>query len=33
MPMAETLLLGRYQGWWVALYLADDLSLYLVHRF
>lgn len=37
MPMAETLpaslLRGRYQGWWVALYLADDLSLSLVHRF
>lgn len=33
MPMAETLLRGRHQEWWAALYLADDLSLSLVHRF
>lgn len=37
MPMAETLpvslLRGRRQDWWAALYLADDLSLSLVHRF
>ncbi len=37
MPMAETLPVslrrGRHQDWWAALYLADDLSLSLVHRF
>ncbi len=37
MPMAETLpaslLRGRHQDWWAALYLADDLALSLVHRF
>ncbi len=31
MPMAETL--SANQDWWAALYLADDLSLSLVHRF
>lgn len=33
MPTAESLLRGCYQNLWAALYLADDLSLSLVHRF